>query len=92
MLNTPVLEGARAPGPRRMAVALIVMVLLVALLVGGVFGWQAFTGSFFKKFMEQAAAAPQIVSTVSLRRGGRHRVRFRERCAGRQSAAAAAAE
>jgi membrane fusion protein, multidrug efflux system len=68
MLNTPELEGARAPGPRRMAVALIVMVLLVALVVGGVFGWQAFTGSFFKKFMEQAAAAPQTVSTVTAAR------------------------
>jgi membrane fusion protein (multidrug efflux system) len=65
MLNSSVLEGGRSPGPRRMAVALIVVVALVALLVGGVFGWQAFTGSFFKKFMEQAAAAPQTVSTVT---------------------------
>ncbi|HTD30564.1 MAG TPA: efflux RND transporter periplasmic adaptor subunit, partial [Steroidobacteraceae bacterium] len=59
------LEGGRSPGPRRMVVALIVVVAFVALLVGGVFGWQAFTGSFFKKFMEQAAAAPQTVSTVT---------------------------
>jgi membrane fusion protein, multidrug efflux system len=64
-MNSSVLEGGRSPGPRRMAVALIVVVVLVALLVGGVFGWQAFTGSFFKKFMEQAAAAPQTVSTVT---------------------------
>jgi membrane fusion protein, multidrug efflux system len=68
MLNTPVLEGGRTPGPRRIAVALIVVVLLVALVVGGVFGWQAFVGSFFKKFMEQAASAPQIVSTVTAAR------------------------
>jgi membrane fusion protein, multidrug efflux system len=68
MMHSPVLEGGRAPGPRRMAVALIVVVLLVALLVGGVFGWQAFAGSFFKKFMEQAAAAPQTVSTVTAAR------------------------
>jgi membrane fusion protein, multidrug efflux system len=65
MLNSSVLEGDRSPGPRRMVVALIVVIALVALLVGGVFGWQAFTGSFFKKFMEQAAAAPQTVSTVT---------------------------
>jgi membrane fusion protein, multidrug efflux system len=65
MLNSSVLEGGRAPGPRRMAVALIVVILLVALVVGGVFGWQAIAGSFFKKFMEQAAAAPQTVSTVT---------------------------
>jgi membrane fusion protein (multidrug efflux system) len=65
MMDSPVLQGGRSPGPRRMTVALIVVVLLVALLVGGVFGWQAFTGSFFKQFMEQAAAAPQTVSTVT---------------------------
>jgi membrane fusion protein, multidrug efflux system len=65
MMHSSVLEGGRSPGPRRMTVALIVMVLFVALIVGGVFGWQTFTGSFFKKFMEQAAAAPQTVSTVT---------------------------
>ncbi len=64
MMNSSVREGG-SPGPRRMAVALIVVVLLVALVVGGVFGWQAIGASFFKKFMEQAAAAPQIVSTVT---------------------------
>jgi membrane fusion protein, multidrug efflux system len=68
MMDSSVLEGGRSPGPRRMAVALLVVALLVALLVGGVFGWQAITGSFFKKFMEQAAAAPQTVSTVTAAR------------------------
>lgn len=68
MMNSSVREGGRSPGPRRMALAVIVVVLFVALLVGGVFGWQAFTGSFFKKFMEQAAAAPQTVSTVTAAR------------------------
>jgi membrane fusion protein (multidrug efflux system) len=48
-----------------MAVALIVVVLLVALVLAIVFGWQAIGASFFKKFMEQAAAAPQTVSTVT---------------------------
>ncbi|HEX4151806.1 MAG TPA: efflux RND transporter periplasmic adaptor subunit [Steroidobacteraceae bacterium] len=43
---------------------LIIMVLLVALVIGGVFGWQAFAGSMFKKFMAQTASAPQTVSTV----------------------------
>ncbi len=42
----------------------LVMVLLVALVVGGVFGWQAFVGSLTQKFMKQAATAPQTVSTV----------------------------
>ena len=65
MMNSSVPQGGRSPGPRRMAVALIVVVLLVALVVAGVFGWQAIAGSFFKKFMAQAAAAPQTVSTVT---------------------------
>lgn len=65
MMHDSVLDESRPPGPRRMAAALIVVVLLVALVVGGVFGWQAFAGSFFKKFMAQAAAAPQTVSTVT---------------------------
>ena len=56
MLNSSVLEGGRSPGPRRMTVALIVVVLLVAVVLGVVFGWQAVAGSFFKKFMAQAAA------------------------------------
>jgi hypothetical protein len=51
MMDSSVLEGGRSPGPRRMAVALIIVVLFVALIVGGVFGWQAYAGSFFKKFM-----------------------------------------
>ena len=65
MMNSSVLEGGRSPGPRRMTVALIVVVLLVAVVLGVVFGWQAVAGSFFKKFMAQAAAAPQTVSTVT---------------------------
>jgi membrane fusion protein (multidrug efflux system) len=65
MMHDTVSHGGRAPGPRRMAVALIVMVLFLALVVGGVFGWQAIGASFFRKFMEQAASAPQTVSTVT---------------------------
>jgi membrane fusion protein (multidrug efflux system) len=65
MMNDTVSHGGRAPGPRRMAVALIIMVLFLALVVGAVFGWQAIGASFFRKFMEQAASAPQTVSTVT---------------------------
>ena len=65
MMDSSVAEGGRSPGPRRMAVALLIVVLFIVLIVGGVFGWQAFVGSFFKKFMEQAASAPQTVSTVT---------------------------
>jgi membrane fusion protein (multidrug efflux system) len=65
MIDSPVLESGRPPGPRRMAVALIVVVLLVALVLAAVFGRQAIGRSFSRKFMEQAAAAPQTVSTVT---------------------------
>jgi membrane fusion protein (multidrug efflux system) len=51
-----------------MAVPLIVVVALVALVIGGVFAWQAFIGSFIKKFMSAAASAPQTVSTVTATR------------------------
>jgi membrane fusion protein, multidrug efflux system len=43
---------------------LVIMVVLVAVLLGGIFGWQAFVGSMGKKFMSAAASAPQTVSTV----------------------------
>jgi membrane fusion protein (multidrug efflux system) len=43
---------------------LLIMVVLVVLVIGGVFAWQAFVGSMTKKFMAQAASAPQTVSTV----------------------------
>jgi membrane fusion protein (multidrug efflux system) len=43
---------------------LIIMVLLVVLVIGGVFAWQAFIGKMIGKFMAQAASAPQTVSTV----------------------------
>jgi membrane fusion protein (multidrug efflux system) len=43
---------------------LVIMVILVVLVIGGVFAWQAFVGSMTKKFMAQAASAPQTVSTA----------------------------
>ncbi len=48
-----------------MIVPLMILVLLVVLVVGGVFLWQAFIGSMTKKFMAAAATAPQTVSTVT---------------------------
>jgi len=49
---------------RSMLKPLIIMVLLVVLVIGGVFAWQAFIGKMVGKFMAQAASAPQTVSTV----------------------------
>lgn len=55
-------------GARKMALPLLVMVLLMVVVVGGVFAWQAFVGSMTQKFMKQAASAPQTVSTVKATR------------------------
>jgi len=50
---------------RAMIKPLIVMVLIAAIVLGGIFGWQAFIGSMTKKFMSAAAIAPQTVSTAT---------------------------
>ena len=44
---------------------LVILILIAALVLGGIFGWQAFMGSMMRKYMSAAAAAPQIVSTVT---------------------------
>jgi membrane fusion protein, multidrug efflux system len=49
---------------RAMIKPLLIMILLVAVVLGGIFGWQAFLASFTKKFMAAAATAPQTVSTA----------------------------
>jgi membrane fusion protein (multidrug efflux system) len=50
---------------RSMILPLIIMVFLVALVVGGVFAFQAFVGSQIKQFMAAGAAVPPTVSTVT---------------------------
>ncbi len=50
---------------KSMVKPLVIMVVLVAVVIGGVFAWEAFIGSMTKKFMAQAATAPQTVSTVT---------------------------
>jgi membrane fusion protein (multidrug efflux system) len=44
---------------------LVIMLIVVAAVLGGVFGWQAFIGSMTKKYMGAAASAPQTVSTAT---------------------------
>ncbi len=44
---------------------LAIMLLVVAIVLGGVFGWQAFIGSMTRKYMAGAASAPQTVSTAT---------------------------
>ncbi|MDP9083470.1 MAG: efflux RND transporter periplasmic adaptor subunit [Pseudomonadota bacterium] len=52
-----------APG-RAMIRPLIIMVIVVAMILAGIFAWQHFIGSMTKKYMGAAATAPQTVSTV----------------------------
>ena len=61
---------------------LVIMLIIVAVVLGGVFGWQAFIGSMTKKYMAGAATAPQTVSTAAAvgARGSR-RSRPSGRCA-----------
>jgi len=43
---------------------MIIMLVLVGLVFGGIFGFQAFKGKMMKKFMSAAGAAPQTVSVM----------------------------
>jgi membrane fusion protein, multidrug efflux system len=59
----PTPEGDVAP-LRAMIRPLVIMVLCVVLVLGGIFGWQAFVGGIVKKAMAAGASAPQTVSTA----------------------------
>jgi membrane fusion protein, multidrug efflux system len=50
---------------RAMIKPLVIMLLAVAVVLGGIFGWQAFIGVKTKEFMSAAASAPQTVSTAT---------------------------
>lgn len=43
---------------------IVIMLIVVALVLAGVFSWQRFIASFGKKYMDAAAHAPQAVSTI----------------------------
>jgi membrane fusion protein (multidrug efflux system) len=50
--------------PRAMIKPLVIMIIIVAVVLGGVIAWQLFVGKMGKKFMAAAASAPQTVSTT----------------------------
>ena len=50
---------------KRMIKPLVILLLVVAIVLGGILGWQAFIGSMIRKGMSAAAHAPQTVSTVT---------------------------
>ena len=66
-MSTVLTQPPRGGDPvnfRSMVKPLLIMLVLVAVVIGGVFAWEAFVGSMTKKFMAQAASAPQTVSTA----------------------------
>ncbi|HXA36034.1 MAG TPA: efflux RND transporter periplasmic adaptor subunit [Steroidobacteraceae bacterium] len=44
---------------------LLIMAIIAAVVLGGIFAWQAFIGKMMQKGMGAAAAAPQAVSTIA---------------------------
>src|SRR6516225_9042356 len=51
--------------PRAMIKPILIMLPVVAVLLGAVFGWQFIGATIGKKYMAAAAAAPQTVSTIA---------------------------
>ncbi|HEX3845954.1 MAG TPA: efflux RND transporter periplasmic adaptor subunit [Steroidobacteraceae bacterium] len=55
---------ARSAPPRKMVVPLVILLVAVAVVLGGVHGCHLFVGGMMKKYMGAAAQAPQTVSTA----------------------------
>ena len=58
-------DGYKTAPARAMLKPLVIVAVVVALILGGIFAWQQFIGSMMKKYMGAAARAPQTVSTVA---------------------------
>jgi membrane fusion protein, multidrug efflux system len=50
--------------PRAMIKPLVIVILVAAIVLGGIFAWGAFKGKMMAKYMGMAALAPQTVSTA----------------------------
>ena len=61
----PMISETEKPArPRALIKPLLILVIVAALVLGGVVGWQMFIGKMTKKYMSAAATAPQSVSTT----------------------------
>jgi len=58
-------DGAKIAPRRAMIKPLVIMAIAVALILGGIFGWQTFMAKMMSKYMGAAATAPQTVSTIT---------------------------
>ncbi len=57
-------DGGAPVGWKAMIKPLIIVIVVAAVILGAVFGWQLFIGTMMKKGMAAAASAPQVVSTA----------------------------
>jgi len=57
-------DGHKIAHPRAMIKPILIMIIAVALVLGGIFAWQSFIGKMMKKGMMAGASAPQTVSTI----------------------------
>jgi membrane fusion protein, multidrug efflux system len=57
-------DDGRLAAPKAMIRPIVIMVIIVAVVLGGIFAWQEFKGKMIKKYMGAAATAPQTVSTI----------------------------
>lgn len=58
-------DGGKIAPRRAMVKPLVIMAIAVALILGGIFGWQSFMAKMMSKYMGAAATAPQTVSTIT---------------------------
>ncbi|HME38516.1 MAG TPA: efflux RND transporter periplasmic adaptor subunit [Steroidobacteraceae bacterium] len=57
-------DGHKTAHPKAMIRPIVIMIILVALVLGGIFAWQSFIGRMMKKGMMAGATAPQTVATI----------------------------
>jgi membrane fusion protein (multidrug efflux system) len=58
-------DGGKIAPRRAMIKPLVIMAVVVAVILGGIFGWQTFMAKMMSKYMGAAATAPQTVSTIA---------------------------
>jgi len=63
-IENQVAGGRLTASPRAMVKPLVILLLTVAVVIGGIFGWQHFIGNMTKKYMGAMATAPQTVSST----------------------------
>ncbi len=57
-------DGSTTAPPRAMIKPFLILLIAVAIIIGGIFAWHLFIGKMIKGSMSQMATAPQTVSTA----------------------------